>query len=197
MPSLYQIESDLIALVESAETVSELQREAYALELRAALANSIAKRQRVGEFLAHCEAQEEFCSAEIDRLTALKHRYAKARERVQGMVVSIILERGKDERGKWPVLEGWTVTLGIASTPPAVRIEEDAEIPAALQTVTVEMPADNWDRIVAALPDEVLGFAGDVSETRTPDKTAIKAALQAGAEIPGVSLTGGYRMVRK
>jgi hypothetical protein len=197
VPSLYQIESDLIALVESAETVSELQREAYALELRAALANSIAKRQRVGEFLAHCEAQEEFCSAEIDRLTALKHRYAKARERVQGMVVSIILERGKDERGKWPVLEGWTVTLGIASTPPAVRIEEDAEIPAALQTVTVEMPADNWDRIVAALPDEVLGFAGDVSETRTPDKTAIKAALQAGAEIPGVSLTGGYRMVRK
>ena len=197
MPSLYQIESDLMALVESAETVSELQREAYALELRAALANSIAKRQRVGEFLAHCEAQEEFCGAEIDRLTALKHRYAKARERVQGMVVSIILERGQDERGKWPVLEGNTVTLGIASTPPAVRIEEGAEIPAALQTVTVEMPADNWDRIVASLPDEVLGFAGDVSETRTPDRTAIKAALRAGAEIAGVSLSGGYRMVRK
>jgi hypothetical protein len=197
VPSLYEIESDLMALVESAETVSELQREAYALELQAALANSIAKRQRVGEFLAHCEAQEEFCAAEIDRLTALRHRYSKARERVQGMVVAIILERGQDERGKWPVLEGNTVTLGIASTPPAVRIEEGAEIPAALQTVTVKMPADNWDRIVAALPDEVLGFAGDVSETRTPDRTAIKAALKAGAEIPGVSLTGGYRMVRK
>jgi hypothetical protein len=197
VPSLYQIESDLMALVESAETVTELQREAYALELQTALQGSIAKRQRVGEFLAHCEAQEEFCSAEIDRLTALKHRYVKARERVQGMVVSIILDRGKDERGRWPVLEGWTVTLGIASTPPAVRIEEGAEIPAALQTVTVKMPADNWDRIVASLPDEVLGFAGDVSETRTLDKTAIKAALQAGAEIPGVSLSGGYRMVRK
>jgi hypothetical protein len=197
VPNLYQIESELMALVESAETVSELQREAYALELRAALANSIAKRQRVGEFLAHCEAQEEACSAEIDRLTSLRHRYAKARERVQGMVVSIILDRGKDERGKWPVLEGQTVTLGIASTPPAVRIEDGAEIPAALQTVTVKMQADNWDRIVAALPDEVLGFAGDVSETRTPDKTAIKAALKAGAELPGVSLTGGYRMVRK
>jgi hypothetical protein len=186
-----------MALVESAETVSELQREAYALELRAALANSIAKRQRVGEFLAHCEAQEEACSAEIDRLTALRHRYAKARERVQGMVVSIILERGQDKRGKWAVLEGQTMTLGIASTPPAVRIQEGAEIPPALQTVTVKMPADNWDRIVESLPDEVLGFAGDVLETRTPDKTAIKAALKAGAEIPGVSLTGGYRMVRK
>lgn len=197
MPNLYQIESDLMALVESAETVSDDQRGAYASELRAAIANSIAKRQRVGEFLAHCEAQEEACSAEIDRLTALRHRYAKARERVQGMVASIILERGQDERGKWPVLEGQTVTLGIASTPPAVRIEEGAEIPAALQTVTVKMQADNWDRIVAALPDEVLGFAGDVSETRTPDKTAIKAAIKAGAEIPGVTLSGGYRMVRK
>ena len=197
MPNLYQIESDLMALVESAETVSELQREAYALELRAALATSIAKRQRVGEFLAHCEAQEEACSAEIDRLTALRHRYAKARERVQGMVVSIILERGQDERGKWPMLEGQTVTLGIASTPPAVRIEDGVEIPAALQTVTVRMQADNWDRIVAALPDEVLGFAGDVSESRTPDKVAIKAALRAGVMISGVSLTGGYRMVRK
>ena len=197
MPNLYKIESDLMALVESAETVTELQREAYALELRAALDNSIAKRQRVGEFLAHCEAQEEACSAEIDRLTALRHRYAKARERVEGMVVAIILERGKDQRGKWPVLEGQTMTLGIASTPPAVRIEDGAEIPAALQTVTVKMQADNWERIVAALPDEVLGFAGDVSETRTPDRTAIKAALKAGAEIAGVSLTGGYRMVRK
>jgi hypothetical protein len=197
VPNLYQIESDLMALVESAETVTELQREAYVLELRAALDNSIAKRQRVGEFLAHCEAQEEACSAEIDRLTALRHRYATARERVQGMVVAIILERGHDERGKWPVLEGQTMTLGIASTPPAVRIEEGAEIPAALQTVTVKMQADNWERIVAALPDEVLGFAGDVSETRTPDRTAIKAALKAGAEIAGVSLTGGYRMVRK
>jgi hypothetical protein len=59
------------------------------------------------------------------------------------------------------------------------------------------MQADNWDRIVASLPDEVLGFAGDVSETRTPDRAAIKAALRAGAEIPGVSLSGGYRMVRK
>jgi hypothetical protein len=59
------------------------------------------------------------------------------------------------------------------------------------------MPADNWDRIVASLPDEVLGFAGDVSESRTPDKVAIKAALKAGAEIAGVSLSGGYRMVRK
>jgi len=197
VPSLYEIESDLMALVESAETVTDEQRETYALELRAALANSIAKRQRVGEFLAHCEAQEEACSAEIDRLTALRHRYAKARERVQGMVVAIILERGHDERGKWAVLEGQTMTLGIASTPPAVRIEDGAEVPAALQTVTVEMPADNWERIVAALPDEVLGFAGDVSETRTPDRTAIKAALKAGAEIAGVSLTGGYRMVRK
>jgi len=197
VPNLYKIESDLMALVESAETVTELQREAYALELRAALDNSIAKRQRVGEFLAHCEAQEEACSAEIDRLTALRHRYAKARERVEGMVVAIILERGKDQRGKWPVLEGQTMTLGIASTPPAVRIEDGAEIPAALQTVTVKMQADNWERIVAALPDEVLGFAGDVSETRTPDRTAIKAALKAGAEIAGVSLTGGYRMVRK
>jgi hypothetical protein len=197
VPNVYQIESDLMALVESAETVTELQREAYALELRAALARSIAKRQRVGEFLAHCEAQEEACGAEIDRLTVLRQRYAKARERVQGMVVAIILDRGKDKRGKWPVLEGSTVTLGIASTPPAVRIEDGAEIPAALQTVRVTMQADNWDRIVGALPDEVLGFAGDVSETRTPDKVAIKAALQAGAEIPGVSLTGGYRMVRK
>jgi hypothetical protein len=50
---------------------------------------------------------------------------------------------------------------------------------------------------VASLPDEVLGFAGDVSESRTPDKVAIKAALKAGAEIAGVSLSGGYRMVRK
>lgn len=197
MPNLYQIESDLMALVESAETVTELQREAYALELQSAISTSIAKRQRVGEFLAHCEAQEEACGAEIDRLTALKHRYATARERVQGMVVSIILERGQDERGKWPVLEGQTMTLGIASTPPAVRIELGAEIPAALQTVTVKMPGDNWDRIVAALPDEVLGFAGDVTESRTPDKVAIKAALKMGAEIPGVSLSGGYRMVRK
>ncbi len=68
-------------------------------------------------------------------------------------------------------IDGYTSTLAIRVNPPAVQIDTAAEIPAQyLRTPKVPDPA--------------------------PDKTAIKAALVAGACIPGCRIVQSLRVVR-
>lgn len=195
MPNLYEIESDLQALVDSADTVTEEQVEEYRLALQSALETSIAKRQRVGEFLRHCEVHEDACDQEINRLKALKAQYSKARERVEDFVIRTVLTIGRDDKGDLKVLEGQTVKLAVKSTPEAVVIDDDATIPAAYQNVTVKMPATTWELICAVLPDNVLNTAGyECKEERTPNKSSIRAAIKSKTEVPGCRLQGGYRL---
>lgn len=195
MPSLYEVESDLQALVESIETVTPEQMELYRADLEAALTKSIAKRQRVGEFLINCASHEEACDREIQRLTALKKQYSRTRERLEEFVIRTVLTIGADDKGKLKVLEGETVKLAVRGTPEAVLIDEDAQIPSEFERVTVKMNADTWQAICAALPDDVLNTAAyECKEERSPDKTLIKAALKDKRDVPGCKLRGGYRL---
>jgi hypothetical protein len=195
VPNLYEIETELQALVDSAETVTPEMAEQYAVELQAALQSSIAKRQRVGEFLRHCEAHEDACDREIDRLKALKAQYSKARERVEDFVIRTVLTIGPDEKGKLKVLEGDTVKLAVKGTPEAVVIDDESAVPTPYQNVAVKMSAVTWEAICAALPDDVLNTAGyECKEDRTPNKTAIRAALKNNTEVPGCRMKCGFRL---
>lgn len=195
MPNLYQIETELQALVDSAETVTPEQAEQYGLELQAALQNSITKRQRVGEFLRHCEAHEDACDREIDRLKALKAQYSKARGRVEEFVIRTVLTIGPDEKGKLKVLEGETVKLAVKGTPDAVAVDNEAMVPVEFQRVTVKMPHTAWQVILDALPDSVLtGYAAEVKQETAVDKTAIRNAIKQGREVSGAKLQGGFRL---
>lgn len=195
MPNLYQIETELQALVDSAETVTPEMAEQYGLELQAALQSSITKRQRVGEFLRHCEAHEDACDREIDRLKALKGQYSKARERVEEFVIRTVLTIGPDEKGKLKVLEGETVKLAVKGTPEAVVIDEGADIPSEFETVTITMPGNTWQALLDDLSGGVINAAaGTCKETRTPNKTAIRAAIKQGREVSGAKLQGGFRL---
>src|SRR5664279_717182 len=65
---LYDLETHLAALLETEEVVPEdLERE-YALELHATLLATVAKRDRVGQFMAHLESQIALAHAEVKRL---------------------------------------------------------------------------------------------------------------------------------
>jgi hypothetical protein len=195
VPNLYEIETELQALVDSAETVSPEMAEQYAVELQAALQNSIAKRQRVGEFLRHCEAHEDACDREIDRLKALKIQYSKARERVEDFVIRTVLTIGPDEKGKLKVLEGETVKLSVKGTPDAVLVENESAVPMEFQRVTVKMPHVAWQVILDALPDSILmGYAAEVKQETSVDKTAVRNAIKQGRDIPGAKLQGGFRL---
>lgn len=195
MPNLYEIEQELQALVDSAETVTPEMAEQYAVELQTALQNSIAKRQRVGEFLRHCEAHEDACDREIDRLTALKTQYSKARERVEEFVIRTVLAIGPDEKGKLKVLEGETVKLVVKGTPDAVLVENESAVPVEFQRVTVKMPHMVWQRILDAMPNDLLmHHAAECKQETAVDKIAVRNAIKQCREVPGAKLQGGYRL---
>lgn len=195
MANIYEIESDLQALVECADTVTEEQAEEYRQALQLALSNSIKKRQSVGQFILHCDSHEAACDREIDRLKALKKQYSGARERIEDFVIRTVLTIGPDDKGKLKALEGETVKLIVKATPDAVMIADESCLPSEFGRVTVKMSLDTWRDICAALPAEVVSVAAaECKEELTPDKTAIRTAIKAGKEVPGASLRGGYRL---
>lgn len=195
MANLYEIETDLQALVDCAETVTPEQMEEYRVELQSALTKSIAKRQNVGQFILHCDTHEAACDREIDRLKALKKQYTGARERIEDFVIRTVLTVGPDDKGKLKALEGETVKLVVKATPDAVVVDNESSVPSEFQTVTVTMRADLWQSLIDDLGSGTIGaIAGEVKETRTPSKSAIRNAIKAGREVPGASLRGGFRL---
>lgn len=195
MANLYEIETDLMALVDSAETVTEEQAEEYRQALEVALSTSIKKRQNVGQFILHCHRHEDACDGELQRLTALKRQYASARQRIEDFVIRTVLTIGPDDHGKLKSLEGETVKLTVKATPDAVLVENEAMLGSEFQTVTVTMQASVWQALIDDLSENAIGqTAGQCKETRTPNKSAIRTAIKQGREVPGASLRGGYRL---
>ena len=195
MANLYEIESDLMAMVDSAGTLSEEQVEEYRVALQELLNKSIKKRQNVGQFIIHCDLHEAACDVEIDRLKALKKQYSGARERIEDFVIRTVLTIGPDEKGKLKALEGETVKLVVKATPDAVVIDNESSVPSEFQTVNVTMAADLWQALLDDLgAGTIADTAGRCKETRTPNKTAIRNAIKAGREVRGASLRGGYRL---
>ncbi len=195
MANIFDIETDLQALVECAETITPEQADEYRLALELALRMSVKKRQNVGQFILHCGLHEAACDREIDRLKALKKQYAAARERIEDFVIRTVLIIGPDDHGKLKSLEGETVKLTVKATPDAVIIDNEAMLGSEFQTVTVTMAADVWQALIDDLSENAIGqTAGQCKETRTPNKSAIRTAIKQGREVRGAAMRGGYRL---
>ena len=195
MANIFDIETDLQALVECAETITPEQADEYRLALELALRMSVKKRQSVGQFILHCGSHEAACDREIDRLKALKKQYAAARERIEDFVIRTVLTIGPDHHGKLKSLEGETVKLTVKATPDAVLVENEASVPSEFQTVTVTMQASVWQALIDDLSANAIGqTAGQCKETRTPNKTAIRNAIKQGQVVPGAAMRGGYML---
>ena len=195
MPNIYEIETDLQALVDSAETVTPEQEDEYRLALELALRMSVKKRQNVGQFILHCDSHEAACDREIDRLKTLKKQYAAARERIEDFVIRTVLIIGPDDKGKLKALEGETVKLLVKSTPDAVIVDNETLLDDEFRTVSVTMPASLWQALINDLSASAVGHAaGLIKETSTPNKTAIRNAIKQGREVRGAALRGGYRL---
>lgn len=195
MPNIYEIETDLMAMVDSAETVTPEQEDEYRLALELALRMSVKKRQNVGQFILHCDSHEAACDREIDRLKTLKKQYSSARERIEDFVIRTVLIIGPDDRGKLKALEGETVKLLVKATPDAVIIDNETLLDDEFRTVSVTMPASLWQALIDDLSENAIGqTAGQCKETRTANKTAIRNAIKQGREVRGAALRGGYRL---
>ena len=199
--SLYAIEDDLVAMLNSVDMVDDpAQRALVEQEIISKHMQAVEKRDKVSQFIAHCDNQEEFITAEINRLSELRKHYSTARDRVEGYVVSTILSIGKDDKGKWRKLEGKTCSFGVAKKPIATEITSLDLLPDNYKDLTVKLAADDWANFVGELDIEQRAefLAKLKSIEASARKSEVKKALDAGVDVTGARLgEEGYRLNRK
>ena len=198
--SLYEIEDDLQAMIETVEGGIDAEQEvAFFNDLSKKLIAAIEKRDRVGHFLAHCEAQEALVDKEMDRLSTLKKVFTKARERMEGYVIMTIRQLGVDPKGKWKKLEGKTTVFSLRQKPGRVAILDEAELAMKFKNVSVTIPGAVWAEFTEQHPDEAAELVrGFTRQDVAPDKRAIKAAIDAGEDVDGADVViGDLGLIRK
>ena len=198
--TLYELEDQLAALIESTEMVSPEEEEAFFAEVQATLTAAVEKRDRVGQFLAHLEAQAALAAAETKRLQERKSLYTRMQERMEKYVVRVIQGLGTDKKGKYLKLEGKTVTFSVAKNPNSVDWTDESLVPLEYKTVTVTLPAPTWQELLDSLDLEQAGKIEDAvaKASYASSRSEVKAVLEAGTPVPGAKLVDDkYRLVRK
>jgi hypothetical protein len=201
--ALYDLEEHLQCLLDSEETVPpELEAE-YDLALREAVIATVAKRDRVGQFMAYLESQTALAAAEIKRLQDRKALFERTSARMEGHVTRVIeslgMEAGKDGKERYKKLEGNTVTLSLRGCDKRVEVTNEDAVPTKYKRVTVTLPAATWELVCDSLDldlrDQVL------DEVKSPkvevQSSLVKPDLKAGIPVPGAELAGGFYLVRK
>jgi hypothetical protein len=189
--SLYHLEDDLAALVESGEAgiTPELEQQ-YRAELGAALERTVEKRDRVGQFIRYLEDQAQFAGGEAKRLTERKRLFERAAERMRNYVKWTIEQLGQDERGAWRKLEGRCVTFSLRKLPDILQVDDEAAVPPEYKTLVIEVPADAWERHIETCGDRSILDAVIRTEVKL-DRRGLLAALKEGAELPGADIRLG------
>jgi Siphovirus Gp157 len=197
--SLFQVETYLAAMIETAELVPQEQEQEFLAEFRQALSTAVEQRDRVAQYMAHLETQADFAKAEIDRLRQRKGVYERAFERLEQYVLNTIEYLGVDAKGARRKLEGNTITFSARACPASVEIVDEAAVPAEFKTLTIRLPATTWERLLDSLDlEERADLLGQVKRAECEvSKSGIKTAIDSGACVPGAALSTNKLSLRR
>jgi len=160
--SLYEIEEELLALLDTAEGgIDEAQREEFERTLIEAQMNAVEKRERVGKFLLSLMATEEALREEEERIKRRRRVIANTTARMEKYIIAVIRAIGPNKDGKHCKLVGTTVQFSLRRSPDSVEITSEDLIPAEFLTEKITYQARKAD---------------------------IKKALQDGIQVPGAFL---------
>jgi hypothetical protein len=197
--TLYELEDNLQALVNSIELAEEPSaRQEIMEEIGQALRRTTEKRDAVVAFLRHCEMQQRFADAEIDRIQKRKASIARLQEELESHLVCVVEHYAKPDRRGVQRLEGNFSSLRIQKNPDSVLITDVVAVPLAFKQAILAMPAHVWEALLQRLGlEERKTWEGLVEKLEfKPDKKAIGAELKSGNEIPGADLKfGDWRLV--
>jgi hypothetical protein len=194
--TLYEIEDTLQALVNLVEDAHD--RQLIFDKIGEELRRTKEKRDRVVAFLRHCEQQQKFADAEIERIEKRKAFIARVQEELELYVVQVIDQFAPADRRGIKRLEGNVSSMRIQKNPDSVLITDIDSIPLMLKQTVLTMPAYVWEAILQRIGFEDRKVFDAKVERREfrPDKKAIGAELKKGTEVPGADLTfGDWRLV--
>ena len=197
--TLYEIEGTLATFADAVDMVADEPTRQFVLdEIGQALRRAKDKRDAVVAFLRHCEQQQEFADAEIERLERRKEFIARVQGELERYVVQVIDEFATPDRRGIKRLEGNVSSLRIQKNPDSVVITDVTAIPLAQKDVILTMPAYVWEALLQVVtPEDRKEFESRVERLEyKPDKKAIGAELKSGVAVPGADLKfGEWRLV--
>jgi hypothetical protein len=197
--TLYELEDTLQAFANTMALAEEPPvREQILDEIGHALRKTKDKRDRVVEFLRHCEQQQKFADAEIERIQERKRVIARVCEELTCYLVQVIDQFAIPDRRGIKRLEGNLSSMRIQKNPDSVLITDEQTLPVAWKDIVLTMPAHVWEALLQRLTkDERALFEQKVKKREfKPDKKAIANELKNGVEIPGADLKfGDLRLV--
>lgn len=193
--SLYELENEYHALLESEGNVSAEAQEEYNSLVRRTITENRLKRDRMGGFICHCNAMVDSAKTEIDRLTKRKQFYENAQNRAKRLIQETILSLGKDDRGDYRRLEGELHTLRLQGTADKVEITDEQAVPLQYKKVTVCLSAEDWQKLIAENPWLQVDTITRSVKYET-SKTLLKQDLENNIEVPGADLLMNQVSVR-
>ena len=197
--TLYEIEETLAAFADAVDLAAdEPIRQLVLDEIGRSLRMAKDKRDAVVAFLRHCEEQQAFAEAEIERIERRKEFIGRVQEELERYVVQVIEQFATPDRRGIKRLEGNVSTLRIQKNADSVLITDAVAIPLAQKDVVLTMPAYVWEallQIVGAKDRKEFESRVERLEYK-PDKKAIAADLKSGVAVPGADLKfGDWRLV--
>jgi hypothetical protein len=147
------------------------------------------KVDRIGRFLRRMEAREQFCRAEVVRLSDRARAASGKVERTKNMVLYYLMSR------ELKSIEGREFTLRAQkNSQDSVRITDEAALPVAFRKVDARIGGILWETVLANLPDELGKMLESTLEESRPDTDTIKAAILCEEEVPGAELRRGWHL---
>src|SRR5262249_18872606 len=191
--TLYELEDTLQALVNTVDLVEDSSDQELILdEIGQALRRTKEKRDAVVAFLRHCEMQQKFADAEIERIEKRKAFIASVEEQLESYIVLLIEELAPADRNGIQRLEGNFSSLRIQRNPDSVPTPDLNAAPVAYKHVTVVMPAHVWEALLAKVGEDRSVFESSLEKIEArADKKAIAAELKKGIAITGADLKFG------
>ena len=144
---------------------------------------------RIGRFLRRMEAREQFCRAEVARLSDRARAAAGKVERSKNMVLYYLLSLNLKK------IEGYQFTLRAQkNSQDSVRITDEAAVPKSYCRIHARIDGVVWETVVSILPDELAkALESSVQEIR-PDADAIKVAAVRNEHVPGAEVRRGSHL---
>jgi hypothetical protein len=181
--TLYDVEEQYQALLDTEEMVAPDLEEEFKRELTEALRSRDEKRDRVLHVLLEWDSRMDSIDREIDRLKRAKEVISNARRRLGNFIVRVIKEFGTDAKGKYKKLDASLGTMYARALPESLEIIDEAIIPDRYFTARVDVPLEVW----RALAEEIPELVGIKPKAINIDREKLMAALRV-RDVPGADI---------
>jgi hypothetical protein len=188
-PSMYDIVEGVMSFFDEMEVCADEDRPAIEEALNQFIAVDMARKVDGIAFVGkRCQSEAALMDDVIAEAQKRKQVWLNRERRTRNIVAWAMARLGIS------LLKGKMHSISLRPGVESLKIEYEFDIPQYFKSDRITMSEDNWERVCAALPEEVkqLLFRVETAKVETViDTAAVKKALKAGESVPGASLVRG------